>query len=247
MIVGNWKMHKTIEESRAFVKHLTSLLTKKEVMVGLAIPFTALYAVGELVKQLGSPLEIGAQNMNEMEEGAFTGEISASMLKEVGARFVLLGHSERRHLYGESNEMVNRKLKRALEEELSPIVCVGETMEERADKKDVLKKQLYASLDGLNAKEVGRVSLAYEPVWAVGTGVAAHPDDAEEAHGYLRLLLQEKWGEDIAENCVIQYGGSVKRGNAKELLRQKNVDGLLIGGASLAADSFNEIINQGVA
>ncbi len=240
-IIGNWKMHKTIEQSLAFVK---SLVIESDAMVGLAVPFTALHATSTLAQTLGTKVKIGAQNMNESEQGAFTGEISAQMLKDAGAAFVILGHSERRHIYHESNHLINQKVKRALGENLQPVVCVGETLEERDRKEAVLKEQLLGSLEGLSNAQMKNIILAYEPVWAIGTGVVAKPDDAELAHRYLRMLLAEQWGESIAENMVIQYGGSVKPDNAAALLTKLDIDGLLIGGASLQPDSFSQIINQ---
>ena len=183
--------------------------------------------------------------MSDASSGAFTGEVSVSMLKEAGAAFVILGHSERRHIFHEGNAMINRKVKLALEEGIMPIVCVGEKLEERDHKEEVLKEQLYGTLEGLSKAEVNQLILAYEPVWAIGTGVVASPEDAESAHRYLRLLLTQKWGADVASRMVIQYGGSVKPENCAALLKKEDIDGLLVGGASLVVDSFSQIINQG--
>lgn len=243
-IIGNWKMHKTIGQSLAFVKSLVPKVAQSSATIGLAVPFTTLSATSQLLKEFDSSIMIGAQNMNENRQGAFTGEISAQMLKESGASFVILGHSERRHIYHESNQLINQKVKTALEEELLPIVCVGETLDEREQKEIVLKEQLFGSLEGLSKHQVERLILAYEPVWAIGTGVVAHPNDAEAAHRYLRSLVSKQWGERVAEKMVIQYGGSVKPDNAAELLAKRDIDGLLIGGASLSPDSFSQIINQ---
>lgn len=244
-IIGNWKMHKTIGESLAFVKDLAPKVRKTCVRVGLAVPFTALHSTAALTKELNTNIEIGAQNMSDTPQGALTGEISVFMLKEAGAKFVILGHSERRHLFHEGNAMINRKVKLALEAEITPVVCVGELLEEREQKERVLEEQLYGSLEGLKEADVSKLILAYEPVWAIGTGVVAHPDDAENAHRYLRKLLSERWGMKVGDEMVIQYGGSVKPENAASLLEKENVDGLLVGGASLVADSFSEIINKG--
>lgn len=245
VIIGNWKMHKTIGESLAFVKHLAPKVEKSSTVIGLAVPFTALHATAKLVKELKANIKVGAQNMNDNPSGAFTGEVSVSMLQEAGADFVILGHSERRHLFHESNAMINQKVTLALEAGLLPILCVGEKLEERDQKETVLKEQLYGSLEGLTTAQVKQLMLAYEPVWAIGTGVVAHPDDAEAAHRHLRELLAKKWGKEIAASMVIQYGGSVKPENSADLLAKEDVDGLLVGGASLSADSFSEIINQG--
>ena len=243
-IIGNWKMHKTIEQSLAFVKSLVPQIAQSNATIGLALPFTAIYPTAHLISKLGSKVMIGAQNMNENQEGAYTGEISAQMLKESGASFVILGHSERRHIYHESNQLINQKLKVALEEGILPIVCIGETLDEREQKEVILKKQLLETLLGLSNDQVANLILAYEPVWAIGTGVVAHPDDAEAAHRYIRTLISEHWSKSAAEKIVIQYGGSVKPDNAEQLLAKQDIDGLLIGGASLQPDTFSQIINQ---
>ena len=240
VIAGNWKMYKTIEEATTFVETLPPLVGKSQAAVYLAVPFTALHAVASLK----GPFTIGAQNMHDAAEGAFTGEVSGAMLREAGAHFVILGHSERRHIFHESNAFINKKVKRALKEGLEPIVCVGETLEahEAGETEAVLKDQLLGSLEGLSPEEVVKLIIAYEPVWAIGTGKVAHPDDAEAAHKYIRRVIGEKWGEKVAEGLVIQYGGSVKPDNAAALLIKSDVDGLLVGGASLSAESFSQII-----
>ncbi len=234
-------MHKTVAESIDFATSLAPLIRESQATVALAVPFTVLYSL----KQLDLPIRLGAQNMHDAPSGAFTGEISASMLKEAGADFVLLGHSERRHVFDESNAFINRKVKRALEEGLEVTLCVGETLEqrERGEMYGVLKEQLLDSL--ADVKHLKSIMLAYEPVWAIGTGKVAHPDDAEEAHRYLRELIAEHWDEKTAEQIVIQYGGSVKPDNAQELLKKADLNGLLVGGASLTVESFSQIINQG--
>lgn len=251
VIAGNWKMYKTIEEATGYVETLASLLQKSqapksELAVYLAVPFTAIYPTAERVKALGAPLTIGAQNMNDATEGAFTGEIAARMLIEAGAQFVILGHSERRDLFHETNLLVNRKVKRALADNIQPILCVGETLEERTSGKmeAVLEEQILGSLEGLAAKDLTGLILAYEPVWAIGTGKVAQPEDAEAAHQFCRSVIEKEWGKRAAGRIVIQYGGSVKPENAGLLLEQANVDGLLVGGASLSPEVFSQIINS---
>ncbi len=244
VITGNWKMYKTIEEAKQFAGTLSPQIPSSQARVCLAVPFTAIYSTVNYCKEISSTIGIGAQNMNDATEGAFTGEIAAKMLKEAGAEFVILGHSERRHLFNESDEFINKKVKRALTEGLQPVLCVGETCDERDAGKmhEVVEKQLLGSLEGVS--DLGNLMLAYEPVWAIGTGKTATPDDAEEAHLFCRTVIAKKWGEEAAAKLVIQYGGSVKGSNAKELLREENVDGLLVGGASLSPQSFLEIVNS---
>jgi triosephosphate isomerase len=241
VIAGNWKMHKTTDEAVAYVKELIPLVEGVKAKVYLAVPFTAIYSVAEAAK--GSNVVIGAQNMNDATEGAFTGEIAARMLLDAGAQFVILGHSERRHVFGEDNAFVNRKVKRALEEKIQPILCIGETLEQReADKtEEVLKSQLLESLSEVESLE--NVIIAYEPVWAIGTGVTATPDQAQEAHAFCRSVIESEWGKSAAKEIVIQYGGSVKPDNAKTLLDQADIDGLLVGGASLTPEIFSQIVN----
>lgn len=248
LIAGNWKMYKTIEESKEFLATLAPLLEKSQglPLVYLAVPFTAIYVAAEWVKERGVAVVIGAQNMNEAQEGSFTGEIAARMLLEAGARFVILGHSERRHLFQESNSWVNKKVKRALQAGIQAIVCIGETLQERKEGRteEVLKEQLLGSLEGLVKEELEQIVLAYEPVWAIGTGKVAQVEEVESAHLFIRKVGGEQWGKKIANQMVIQYGGSVKPDNAKELLAQPDVDGLLIGGASLSPESFMKIIQS---
>jgi len=237
LIVGNWKMHKTLLEARQFIETLAPKLSKSQATVCLAVPFTALPLAASLVQSLKAPLLIGAQNMHEAPEGAFTGEISATMLLDAGAGFVLIGHSERRHLFHESNATINQKLKRAFAEGLQPILCVGETLEEREQNKteEVLRKQLKESLEGIS--DLSGLILAYEPVWAIGTGKVAHPDDAEKAHHFCKKELKKP-------DLPMLYGGSVNPDNAADLLAKPAVDGLLVGGASLSPKTFYQIINM---
>jgi triosephosphate isomerase len=205
-------------------------------------PFLALAAVRDELQ--GSAIELGAQDMHWEAKGAFTGEISTSMLKEVGCTAVLLGHSERRHIMGETNEMVNKKLKAALAAGLLPVVCVGELLEERnlGDTRAVIERQFQKGLDGLSAEDAAKIVLAYEPVWAIGTGKTATPRQAEEVHHQLRKLVGQKWGEAVAQGIRILYGGSVSPENVKELMAEEDIDGALVGGASLKAESFVKIV-----
>lgn len=227
-------MYKTGEEARDFITALIPLIKDTLTPVFLAVPFTAL---GDSVKAAcGTKIIIGAQNMHDAEEGAFTGEISARMLKKAGAEFVLLGHSERRQIFFETDAFINRKIKRALQEDLKPILCVGETKEEREKglTDNVLSRQLKNSLEGLHLDDWSKLTIAYEPVWAIGTGLTATPAVAQETHAFISTLLPKK--------IPILYGGSVKPENAAELLSQPDIQGALIGGASLNVDSFAKII-----
>lgn len=244
VIAGNWKMYKTINETKEFVDAIIPLISDSTATVFLAVPFTAIHSAAEAAKD-AKGLIIGAQNMNDASEGAFTGEIAASMLIDAGAKFVILGHSERRHLFNEDDQSINKKVKKAIEEGLIPIVCVGETLEQKeaGNTDSVIKSQLTHSLDGLTREQITNILIAYEPVWAIGTGKTATPETAEEVHASIRSFIAELWDEDSAEHVVIMYGGSVKPNNAKELMNQPNIDGLLVGGASLSVESFSQIVN----
>ena len=239
LIVGNWKMYKTGKEAVSFIETLTPLMTSPNARVMLAVPFTAIGASVHASKK--GKISIGAQNMHDADEGAFTGEVSARMLKEAGAEFVLLGHSERRHYFHETNALIQKKVKRALSASLKPILCIGETEKERESGKteEVLTRQLKESLQGFSAQEVHELILAYEPVWAIGTGKTATPQMADEAHALCLRYLQETFDEEVP----VLYGGSVKPENAKELLQMPNIDGALVGGASLDPRAFAQIIN----
>lgn len=246
VIIGNWKMYKTIEEARSFVKELISSLQIAETdIVGLAVPFTMIYPLSKEVEG-DSSLLIGAQNMNDASQGAFTGEIAGDMLLDAGARFVLLGHSERRHLYGEDDLFINRKVKKAIEVGLQPILCVGETEKEYEEGKthSVIERQLSEGLKDLEAGQLQKLMIAYEPVWAIGTSLSATPEIAQEVHSFCRQFLTSKFNEDFAQRIAILYGGSVKSNNAHDLLAQPDIDGLLIGGASLSLESFRKIVND---
>jgi triosephosphate isomerase len=245
LLAGNWKMHKTVRESI----ELTSCLKRELFEVqGLDIvicpPFTALSDVSEIV--LESNIQLGAQNMYWEKEGAFTGEISGVMLKELGCRFVILGHSERRGYFAETNDLVNKKIRAALESELIPIVCVGESLQEREKNLtlQILTDQIKNGLRGLTKEEIARIVVAYEPVWAIGTGRTASSQQAQEAQSHIRQLLVEDFGQEVAEEIRILYGGSVKPDNISELIAQRDIDGALVGGASLDCKSFVEIVKK---
>lgn len=246
VIAGNWKMHKDIFESEELIKQVLSGISKINLNCNLIAcpPFTSLNIVHSLVK--GSSIKLGAQNMYYEESGAYTGEISPKMLKSVGCEYVILGHSERRMLFGETNELISKKVKSALNFGLKPILCVGETLEERKGNlmQEIVGNQLLKCLESISEEEMKNIIIAYEPVWAIGTGVNATPDQAEEAHKYIRGLIKDKYSDKTAENLVIQYGGSVKPENSKELLSQEDVDGALIGGACLKPESFIKVIES---
>lgn len=240
LVAGNWKMNKTIKEAREVVSKLKEKLKDHDfdkVGVLVAPPFTALYVVSEILKD--TQIQLGAQNMHWEDKGAFTGEISPEMLKEIGVEYVIIGHSERRKYFGESDDIVNKKIKKAIEKGLKPILCVGENLEQRegGKHKEVVKSQLENSLKGVE----DAVMIAYEPVWAIGTGRVATPEQIEDMHVFIKDWHKEKFGEEV----FLLYGGSVSPSNVKELLRVKDViDGFLVGGASLDADKFYEIIRK---
>jgi triosephosphate isomerase len=242
IIVGNWKMHKTTAEAVTLVQALkASVADLRDVDVGVAPPFTALGAVAEVLR--GSAVFVAAQNLHWEPQGAFTGEVSAAMLTDVGCRRVIIGHSERRQYFAETDVTVNKKLRAALNAELDPILCVGETLEQRESNATfgVLEQQIRQGLAGISAAEMPRVVIAYEPVWAIGTGKTATPDQAQEVHAFLRGLLGTLYGKALADQVRIQYGGSVNAGNIQTLMTQPDVDGALVGGASLDASSFAQI------
>jgi len=245
IIAGNWKMNNTIEEARRLVAGLLEHKVLGKVEIVVAPPFTAIHAVAAAVT--GSDIQVAAQNLYWEESGAFTGEVSPQMILEAGAAWVIIGHSERRQLFGETGETVNKRINAALKEGLKPIVCVGETLEEREAGKtfDVLNTQLEEGLAGLGAKDMDAVSLAYEPVWAIGTGKTATSGQADEAHRKIREKIAAMFDNDTAAGIRILYGGSVKPSNALELLSCENVDGALVGGASLKAEDFTAIIKAG--
>jgi triosephosphate isomerase len=237
-------MNNDLQQSIFLIEELKTKLQNKSLNSDVIIcpPFTSLSEAKKLIE--GSVIKLGAQNMFYEDSGAYTGEISASMLKSVGCEYVILGHSERRTIFGEKDEMINKKIRKALSQKLKPIFCVGETLEER--EKDitgkVIKKQIEKGLIDVTPDEILDVIIAYEPVWAIGTGRTATPQQAQEVHHFIRKLLANMYSKDFANLITIQYGGSVKPENAKELLSQKDIDGALVGGACLKADSFIGII-----
>ena len=241
-IAGNWKMHKTIEEAVNLASKLAEQLAGERKKIMIAPPFTALSATYDVVK--ATNILLGAQNMSYEEKGAHTGEISLEMLKDAGVAVVILGHSERRHVYGEKDDLINRKVRRAVENDMDCILCVGETLTEREQgiTKQVVERQIKAGLQSIGAEKFELITIAYEPVWAIGTGKTATAGDADDVHRFIRTLIGELYNSDVAEETVIQYGGSVKPGNAAELMGMANIDGLLVGGASLEAESFTKIV-----
>jgi len=242
-MAGNWKMNKTVEEALGLVRELkASLSGVKAVEVAVAPPFTALYAIHKELE--GSPIHLAAQNLYWEEKGAFTGEISPLMLKEIGCHYVILGHSERRQFFGETDETVNRRIKAALARGLKVIFCIGETLKEREEGKtfSVIERQVKGGLKGFGDQEMKNMVVAYEPVWAIGTGKTATPEQAEEVHRYIRGKLEKLYSRQVSEEIRIQYGGSVTPENIKGLMNQPNIDGALVGGASLKADSFCKIV-----
>jgi triosephosphate isomerase len=247
IIAGNWKMNKTVAEALALVSNLKlELANIREVDIVVCPPFTALESVSKAI--LDSSLRLGAQNMSEQNFGAFTGEICAGMLKEFSVRYVILGHSERRQHQKESNALISKKAAAVHAASLKPIVCVGETLAERegGQMEKVLETQVRGSLAGLTKEQMVETIIAYEPVWAIGTGKTATTQQAQDAHAFIRSLLMKIFDDAIAKKVRIQYGGSVKPANAKELMGQPDVDGALVGGASLEARSFADIIKNSI-
>jgi triosephosphate isomerase len=242
-IAANWKMHKTVHESVVFVKEFRSMVKDiEDVEIVVAPPFTAVHAVAEAARN--SNVGVAAQNLHWEKQGAFTGEVSAEMVREAGAEYVIIGHSERRRLFGDTDELVNRRLVAAFGAKLTPIVCIGETLDEREANKtlEVLDRQIKIGLDGMTGEQVGNLVIAYEPVWAIGTGRNATPEQAGEAHAHIRSRLRQWFGGDAADNCHVIYGGSVKGDNIKELVALPDVDGALVGGASLEIKGFVDIV-----
>lgn len=242
-IMGNWKMFKTTKEAVAFAEELKKLYQTSDVQAGVCAPFTQLAALKEAFK--GTDVKVGAQNMHFAENGAYTGEISADMLNELDIEYCIIGHSERRQYFNETNETVNQKLHTAFKHHITPILCVGEVLEERDAGKafDVVKTQTVAALRDLAADQAASMIIAYEPVWAIGTGRTATPEQANEMCGYIRKVVEELYGDEVSEQVIIQYGGSVKPANASELMNMEEIDGALVGGASLVPADFIEIVN----
>ena len=240
-------MYKTISEAEELVKGIHEAAGElQDAEIVVIPPFTALSKTTEWLE--GSRVRTGAQNLFWEEQGAFTGETSPLMLKDVGCLYVLVGHSERRQYFGETNETVNKKIKAALQHELTPIMCIGESLEERNDGRTTarVENQLEEGLDGLESGEVQRIVLAYEPIWAIGTGLTATPEQAQEVHGFIRDILTEKYGKETGSCGIILYGGSVKPANTYDSLKEKDINGALVGGASLKVDSFIEIVKEAI-
>ena len=247
VIAGNWKMNLLVGPALTTVEALKPLVADVTgVEIVLCPPVTALYPVAQALQ--GSNIAVGAQNCYTQANGAYTGEVSPQMVKDAGCDWVIIGHSERRQYFGESDALLNKKLKFALGAGLKVMYCIGETLEERegGEMDEVLRRQVGDGLEGLRADQFDSLVMAYEPVWAIGTGVTATPEQAEEAHGFVRALVRERFDETISSRLRIQYGGSVKPANAAELMGQAHVDGALVGGASLEAESFASIVKAGV-
>jgi triosephosphate isomerase len=247
VVVGNWKMHNLQAESVLLVKELRRLLDDvKDVDMGVAPPFTSLAVAGRELQ--GSPIRLGAQNCHFEERGAYTGEVAPRMLADANCAYVIVGHSERRHIFGEVDDNIAKKVKLVLQNDMTPILCVGETFDERDEEQTfrVVGRQVEIGLSGFSARGVERIVLAYEPVWAIGTGKTASPEQAQEVHAYIREYVRDVYGEDAAQRIRIQYGGSVKAENARALMDQPDIDGALVGGASLEAKAFADIVRAAI-
>ena len=243
IVAGNWKMNMTPSEAVKLVETLKPLVKNEEVDVVFCVPAIDIIPVVEAAK--GTNIQIGAENMYFEESGAYTGEIAPNMLTDVGVKYVIIGHSERREYFAETNETVNKKIKAAFLNNLKPIVCVGETLEQREAgiQYNIITEQTKKALDGLTEEQVANTIIAYEPIWAIGTGKTATKEDANDACKKIREKIAEIYGQNVAERVIIQYGGSMKPENAKELLEMSDIDGGLIGGASLKAETFEKIVN----
>ena len=248
LMAANWKMHKGPDEAVGFFNRFVEAIGDvegREVLI--CPPFVDLYVMGQKLRDLGddAPFRLGAQNMHPAEEGAYTGEIAPPMLKAVNCDYVILGHSERRHIFGEDDEFINEKVKAARAFDLIPVLCVGETEDQRDAERaeEVVSTQLRQGLSGVDVTAPDQLVIAYEPVWAIGTGRTATPADAQAMHAHVRSILADLWDEELADGIRIQYGGSVKPHNVDELMAQPDIDGALVGGASLEVDSFTRIVN----
>ena len=242
VIAGNWKMNMLPNETIQFIEDLAPLVKDTEHEVILCVPYTDLFYA--LLTAQNTNIKIGAQNMHFAESGAYTGEVSGKMLKSINVEYVIIGHSERRQYFNETDETVNKKVKAAFEYGLKPIVCVGETLEQRESGKveEIITNQTKLALDGLTNEQVENTIIAYEPIWAIGTGKTATKEDANDAVKAIRKKIAEIYGQNVADGVIIQYGGSVKSSNAKELFSMSDIDGALVGGASLKADEFSKIV-----
>ena len=243
VIAGNWKMNMLPDETIKMIEELAPLVEGAQSEVILCVPFTDLFYA--LLTAQNTNIKIGAQNMHFEEKGAYTGEVSAQMLKSIGVEYVIIGHSERRQYFNETDETVNKKIKSAYANGLKPIVCVGETLEQREAEKavEVITKQTELALEGLDNEQVASTIIAYEPIWAIGTGKTATKEDANDAIKAIRDKICQIYGQNVAERVIIQYGGSVKSANAKELFEMSDIDGGLVGGASLKPEEFSKIVN----
>jgi len=244
LIAGNWKMYKTTAEAKAFAEEFSKLYKDTDVRVAICAPFTQLVALKEAFA--GTNVKLGAQNVHFEDEGAFTGEISVEMLKEIGVDYCIIGHSERREYFAETDETVNLKLKKLFSSsEIIPILCVGENLREReaGNAFDVVEGQLKAGLEGIDKADVSKLVIAYEPIWAIGTGKTATPEQAGEMCAHIRNIVEKLYDEDTCDSVIIQYGGSVKPENASEIMNMDEIDGALVGGASLDASKFIKIVN----
>lgn len=243
IIAGNWKMNKLPNETINFIDKLTPLVKNTQNEIILCVPYTDLFYA--LLTAQKTNIKIGAQNMHYEEKGAYTGEVSPEMLKSIGVEYVIIGHSERRQYFGETDEIVNKKVKAAFVHELKPIICVGETLEQREAGKteEIITKQTELALEGLKPEQVAHAIIAYEPIWAIGTGKTATSEDANNSIKSIRDKICQIYGQNVSERVIIQYGGSVKSANCKELFTMSDIDGGLVGGASLDPDEFAKIVN----
>lgn len=246
VIAGNWKMNMLPNEAMAFIEGLAPLVKNSEAEVVLCVPYTDLFY--SLLTAQDTNIKIGAQNMHWEESGAYTGEVSGKMLKSIGVEYVIIGHSERRQYFNETDETVNKKIKSAFANELKPIVCVGETLEQRETGKaeEIVTNQTKIALEGLTEEQVENTIIAYEPIWAIGTGKTATAEDANNSIKAIRNEIAKNYGQNIADKVIIQYGGSVKASNAKELFSTSDIDGGLVGGASLKVEEFANIVNYSI-
>ena len=246
VIAGNWKMNMLPNEAMAFIEGLAPLVKNSEAEVVLCVPYTDLFY--SLLTAQDTNIKIGAQNMHWEESGAYTGEVSGKMLKSIGVEYVIIGHSERRQYFNETDETVNKKIKSAFANELKPIVCVGETLEQREAGKaeEIITNQTKIALDGLTEEQVENTIIAYEPIWAIGTGKTATAEDVNNSIKAIRNEIAKNYGQNIADKVIIQYGGSVKASNAKELFSTSDIDGGLVGGASLKVEEFANIVNYSI-
>ena len=243
IIAGNWKMNNTISDSLALIEEIKKHKLNENVEAVVCVPFTSLSEVKKAIESTN--IKLGAQNLHWEENGAYTGEISPLMLKEIGIDYCIIGHSERRQYFNETDETVNKKIKTALKHNIKPIVCVGETLEEReaGREEEIVKEQVLKAFEDIDIKDVENIVIAYEPIWAIGTGKTASSEDANQMCKFIRSIIKRKYEEKTGENIRIQYGGSVKPNTIKELMEKEDVDGALVGGASLVAEDFVKLVN----